>query len=199
MEEAQRPISSMLSKIEQKNKMRVFVAVDIPKQIQKEIKKIQEKIPEFKGKFTELENLHLTLKFLGNIDERKSELVKEKLKNIKIKKFESVIDKIGFFDNRISTKYPQQIVIWLHMTNCEELQKAVDEKLSGLFEKEKRFMSHLTIVRVKSVKNKKEFLEEIERISFQKIKFKVKDFRLKKSTLNKKGPVYDDLEEYSLE
>ena len=44
--------------------MRVFVAIDIPKQTQKEIKKIQGKIPEFKGKFTEAENLHLTLKFL---------------------------------------------------------------------------------------------------------------------------------------
>lgn len=199
MAEAQNQMLSILSNTEPKNKMRVFVAVHIPKQFQKEIKNIQERIPEFKGKFTELKNLHLTLKFLGDIDEKKSELVKEKLRNIKIKEFESVIDKIGFFDNRRSTKYPQQIVIWLHMANCEKLQKDVDEKLSDLFEKEKRFMGHLTIARVKTVKNKKDFLEELEKINPPKMKFEVKDFRLKKSTLSKNGPVYEDLEIYSLE
>ena len=173
--------------------MRVFVAIDIPKQTQKEIKKIQGKIPEFKGKFTEAENLHLTLKFLGNIDEEKIDEIKIRLRNVKLKSFETEINKIGVFS-------PSFIkIVWIHLTNFEALQKIVDEKLSSLFPKEKRFMSHLTIARVKSVENKKEFLEELERIKFPEIKFKVKDFRLKKSTLSRKGPVYEDLEEYPLE
>ena len=40
--------------------MRVFIAIDLPGNVRKEIKKIQEKLPEFKGKLTEEENLHLT-------------------------------------------------------------------------------------------------------------------------------------------
>lgn len=173
--------------------MRVFVAVDIPKNIREEIKKIQKKIPEFKGKKTELENLHLTLKFLGNIDEKVLSEVKKRLKEIKIKSFETEINSLGVFS-------PSFIkIVWIHLTNFEALQKIIDKNLSGLFEKEKRFMSHLTIARVKSIKNKKEFLEELERIKFPEIKFRVKDFRLKKSTLSRKGPVYEDLEEYPLE
>lgn len=85
------------------------------------------------------------------------------------------------------------------MTNCIELQKAVDEKLFDLFEKEKRFMSHLTIARVKSIKAKREFLEELEKISFPKMRFMIEKFKLKKSTLSRKGPVYEDLEIYPLE
>lgn len=177
--------------------MRVFVAMDIPKNIREKIKKLQKKIPEFKGKFTEAENLHLTLKFLGNVNEEKIELVKEKLRSIKIKKFESVIDEIGFFDNRRSDKYTKQIVIWLHMANCEELQKEIDEKLSDLFEKEKRFMGHLTIARVKDVKNKKEFLGELNEIKLDKLKFLVENFKLKKSVLSREGPAYEDISIYN--
>ena len=47
--------------------MRVFISINISEEIRKEIKKIQDFLPEFFGKKTELENLHLTLKFLGNI------------------------------------------------------------------------------------------------------------------------------------
>ena len=50
--------------------MRCFISIDIPKEIRDKIKKIQEQLPEFVGKKTEQENLHLTLKFLGEVDER---------------------------------------------------------------------------------------------------------------------------------
>ncbi len=45
--------------------MRCFISIDLPEKIIQEIKKIQEELPEFIGKKTETENLHLTLKFLG--------------------------------------------------------------------------------------------------------------------------------------
>ena len=53
-------------------------------EIKKEIKKIQDLLPEFSGKKTELQNLHLTLKFLGEIKEKDVEGIKEKLREIKI-------------------------------------------------------------------------------------------------------------------
>ena len=51
--------------------MRCFIALDLPVEIIKEIKKIQKELPEFIGKKTESENLHLTLKFLGEVSEEK--------------------------------------------------------------------------------------------------------------------------------
>ena len=59
-------------------------------------------------------------------------------------------------------------------------------------------MSHLTIARVKSVKDKNMFLNEIEKIKFDKIRFKVKNFKLKQSILTRNGSVYEDLEVYDL-
>ena len=74
-------------------KKRVFIAIDIPKEARREIIKIQDSLPEFNGKKTESENLHLTLKFLGEVDSNDVEKVKEKLRKIKVKGFEVEINK----------------------------------------------------------------------------------------------------------
>jgi len=189
MAEAENQTYNIPLNTESRNKMRVFVSTDIPDNIKKEIRKIQEKIPEFKGKITETENLHLTLKFLGWVDEKEIDKIKERLREVKIKKFEAEIDSLGFF-------YPR--IIWLHLTNVDSLQKAVDDSLVPLFDREERFMSHLTIARVKEVNDRKEFKNMLGRINVKNIKFEVKNFRLKKSTLTGKGPIYETLEEYSL-
>lgn len=169
--------------------MRAFISIDISDNIKKEIIKIQNKLPEFNGKKTETENLHLTLKFLGWIDETKLESIKERLNKIKIKKFETQLDKIGIFSDRI---------IWLNMKNCGQLQKEIDEKLSDLFEKEERFMGHLTIARVKDLGNRKEFIEKLKEIKIKPLNFEVDNFKLKKSTLKRKRPFYEDVEIFGL-
>lgn len=96
---------------------RCFVAIDIPENIKKDILKIQDSLPEFKGKLTESENLHLTLKFLGEISEDKIEKVKRRLREINFQNFKTDIGSIGVF----SEKFVK--IIWLYLTNCERLQK----------------------------------------------------------------------------
>jgi 2'-5' RNA ligase len=169
---------------------RCFISIDLPRLIQKELKKIQDLLPGFTGKKTEPENLHLTLKFLGEIDEEKIIEIKRRLKDVKFKAFECNINEIGVF----SEKYVR--IVWVHLSNCLKLQKAVDDKLEGLFEKEHRFMSHVTIARVKSIKNKNYFLGELKKVKIPLLKFKVNSFKLKKSTLTPEGPIYEILEEY---
>ncbi len=181
--------------------MRCFISIDIPENIKKEIKKIQEKLPEFSGKKIEGNNLHLTLKFLGEVSEEKIELVKEKLKKVKIAEFETEINSIGVFSGPKGVSSGEEVIriVWLNLTNCDGLQKEIDSSLKGLFEPEQRFMGHLTIARVKKLKNKKEFLNQINKIKIPKIKFSVDNFKLKNSVLKTEGPVYEDIEEYKLE
>ncbi|MBU2562257.1 MAG: RNA 2',3'-cyclic phosphodiesterase [Nanoarchaeota archaeon] len=176
--------------------MRLFIAIEIPDKIKKQISHIQDKLPEFFGKKTASENLHLTLKFLGEVEESKIEEIKKKLREIKFNNFSSEIGKLGVFDNRKSKIDSRNVVVWLFLSNCEKLQKQIDEKLSYLFEKEKRFMSHLTIARVKNIKNKKIFLEKLNKISVVSEKFEVNKFSLVKSELNAEGPIYTALEKY---
>lgn len=169
--------------------MRTFIAIEIPEKIKKEIVKIQDELPEFTGKKTEKENLHLTLKFLGEVDEEKLDEIKKRLKKIQLNSFETELKDIGIFSDRI---------VWLNMQNCEELQKEIDEKLSGLFEKEKRFMGHLTIARIKKLESGKEFTENLKKIKFAPMTFEVNSFELMKSILKRTGSVYETIEEYKL-
>ncbi len=172
--------------------MRCFISINIPENVKKEIKKIQDKLPNFVGKKTELENLHLTLKFLGELDEDKVEEVKDKLREIRYNFFEAEIDSIGVFSEKFIK------IVWLHLSECNNLQEIVDEKLKNLFKPENRFMSHLTIARVKNIKNKEKFLEKLNEVKIPKIKFEVNEFCLMKSELDKKGPKYFVVEKYNL-
>jgi len=170
-------------------KVRCFISINLPGNIKNEIVKVQNLLPEFTGKKTETENLHLTLKFLGHIEEEKLEELKKRLRKIRSEKFQIVANKIGFFNPRI---------VWFHLANCEALQKEIDDALDGLFEKEKRFMSHLTIARVKGIKDKKRFLDGLSKIKIKNIWFDVDNFCLMKSQLRRNGPLYSVIEEFPL-
>ena len=86
---------------EEKKLERCFIAIDLPREAINSIKDIQKLLKKqslFNGKFTETENLHLTLKFLGEIDEEKIGGIKKKLREIKFDEF------LQFGFNKLSTE-----------------------------------------------------------------------------------------------
>jgi len=173
---------------------RCFVALDLPREIINEIRGIQKMIEKkfiFTGKFTEPENLHLTLKFLGEIDDEKIEEVKERLREVRFESFDARLGDVGVF----SKARPK--IIWVELKGASRLQKEIDSGLDGLFKPEERFMSHITIARVRYVKEKKEFVEYLKCLK-GKGEFKVDKFYLKESELRPEGPVYEDIECYGL-
>jgi len=182
----------------EKDKTRCFIALDLSREAISYVKEIQSLIRKqtlFAGKFTEPENLHLTLKFLGEIEETKIKNVKERLKKIKLKEFEAELEDVGVFSKNFIK------LIWIKLNGKEvfDLQKEIDEKLKDIFEPEKRFMSHVTIARVKRIgRNKNKLLDYMGGMKTKKIKFKVNKFYLKKSELRAEGPIYEDLSEYDL-
>ena len=178
--------------------MRIFISIKLPTKGLMQIKDIQEALPAFTGKKTELKNLHLTLKFLGEVPFDKLEEIKLRLRNIRFNKFEAEIKDLGFFDNRKSDKFNRNAVIWLGITNCELLQKQIDEVLEGIYAKEIRFMGHLTIARVREMQNKNDFIENLKKIKVPNMFFIVNKFYLMESFLKKNGPEYRVIEEYTL-
>lgn len=177
---------------------RCFIALDLPIDAVREIESIQAKLKKkvlFNGKFTERDNLHLTLKFLGEISEEKIEEVRKRLLEISLsREIFADLGEVGVFNK----KFVRIIWIKLNGKGILDLQKKIDEKLSDLVEKEDRFMSHITIARVKSVGAKKELFKYLESIKSKNMKFKIDSFSFKKSELFESGPIYENLEEYSL-
>ncbi|MEK6872441.1 MAG: RNA 2',3'-cyclic phosphodiesterase [Nanoarchaeota archaeon] len=175
---------------------RCFIALNLPLEAVNEIRKVQKLIKDknlFIGRFTELENLHLTLKFLGEITENKIDEIKERLNDVRFRTFEGQFGGVGVFSESFVK------IIWVELIgDVFELQKQIDEKLNGLFEPEKIFMSHITIARVKHVDDKKKLIEFLKNITSKKIKFKIDNFYLMKSELKPEGPLYKVIEKCNL-
>lgn len=178
--------------------MRTFISIHLPEHVKKEIVNIQKRLPAFEGCLTDPENMHLTLKFLGEVDEKILIEAKRRLREIDFNDFTVEAKSIGIFDNSKSWKFQGKIIVWIYLTNCGGLQRAIDRELEGIFPKEKRFMSHLTIARIKRLKNKKRFLEGLIKMKIPLLKFKVKGFYLEKSELSSGGPIYTVLKSYTL-
>ncbi len=166
--------------------MRVFIAIEIP--FEEAFNKYQNKIKDIGG-FNFPKVFHLTLKFLGEVDEKKINEIKNKLKDIKFKSFKVRLGKLGVFPHEKHIN-----VIWISLIPKDKILE-LQEKIEKICGKDKReFEIHITLVRVKFVKNKEKLLESLK----TKIEgeFKIDTFKLIKSELTPKGAVYTVLEEY---
>ena len=176
--------------------MRCFVAIDINDSLRQKIVNLQKELaPLFIGKLVEPENLHFTLKFLGEIHDEQVNDVKIALAGIanNFEKFDIDIIGIGAFPSKGYVR-----VVWIGAPKLFNLQKAVCDSLES-FGKEKDITPHLTIARVKNVKDKKmlaEFFRKHENINLGTLA--ITNIKLKKSTLVATGPIYEDVDGYDL-
>jgi len=180
-----------------KNLTRAFLCITFPDEVIKEIARIQEILSDIKftGKLTELENLHLTLKFLGEIEDGKIEEIKNRLSKLKFDAFEAKLLNMGTFCNRSMPR-----IVWVKIGGAGifELQKQVDDILGDLFKKEERFMSHMTIARVKHVSDSRNFKNYIKNMALREVRFNVSSLVFMKSELGRTGPRYTEMYKVSL-
>ena len=174
--------------------MRLFIAIEISEEIKRYLAKIQEEIDNTQDKirYVKKGQIHLTLKFLGEVQPDKIEDIKKAIKKITFSPFFAYLDKIGVFPNESYIR-----VIWAGLKPegpISELQKNIDENLKKLFKKEKNFKSHLTLARVKYIGNKEKFIDKLKKINIENKKIDINCFKLIKSTLAPQGPVYEELE-----
>ena len=171
--------------------MRTFIAIELPEELSAKLKSIQEQLVTDSAKLTLTRAFHLTLKFLGEIDDSRADDLKNMLAKIKFKPFEARLTKLGFFPDE---NYIRVIHIGLEPEKqIKALQKNIESSLPK-FKKDNRFHPHITLARVKFVKDKEQFKTTISKIKLPEFpEFKVENFKLIKSTLTPEGPVYEEL------
>ncbi len=151
-------------------------------------------------KFVEPENLHFTLKFLGEVPEQDVKGVEEKISSVVkgVKQFRLSLERFGYFGK------PGYIrSLWIDVgEGKDELVKLIEnmnQNLDHIRREVHRANPHLTIGRVKSGRNRDILLREIESLKDVKLgEMPVKFVKLKQSTLTKKGPIYSDLKVFEL-
>lgn len=181
------------------NIIRTFVAVLIADEIKNRILKAQEQVRKLAPdvKWVAPENFHVTLKFLGNIEEEKLPEVYEAVESVsrRYSPFNLSISGIGAFP-----KPERARVVWVGIQDGSEhlknIANAIDLELAKIgFEKEKReFKSHITIGRVKTNAPTRELARGIYEVDAQGLGSQQVDcVVVMQSDLQLEGPVYSPL------
>jgi len=179
--------------------MRSFIAVELDEALIPKVVDVQSRITEGKIKFVEPENLHFTLKFLGEITEQKAQKVTGQLREVcsAFSPFPVLLKGTGVFP---SLNYMKVIWIGAESETFLTLSKLVDSGMGKLgFKQERNIIPHLTVGRVKGVGNKVRLQEQIQAVQDIDIgSMTVDSVKIKKSELTRKGPIYTDIEEITL-
>ena len=167
--------------------MRLFITVEIPENLKVELASWS-----FSKKgvsWVKAENMHITLKFLGEVDEKLVKNLIDRLSNIKFKAFNVKTNRAGFFPNESSPR-----VLWVDFVDGESLKslaRAVSLALPE-FKKDHPFKDHLTLARIKHLANaeKENVVKKVKKIKTEGKEWVVKDFVLVRSILLSNGPPY---------
>lgn len=185
--------------------IRAFIAIELSSGIKEELGRLQADLKSANAdlKWVDLKSIHLTLKFLGNIQESRIEDIKRILDGISSRhnKFEISLSSIGGFPN---VEYPR--VIWVGIqkgaSESESIAKDIEQELLGIgFEKEKRgFTAHLTLGRIRShTKGRDGLVSRINALDFKpSASCAVDKITLFQSTLAPQGAIYTPLHEARL-
>jgi 2'-5' RNA ligase len=182
--------------------MRTFIALDIEENVRQNISNFMEKVSALQNKgvkFVESNNLHVTIKFIGDIPQENVDSVISTLGEIASEPFEVDIKGIGGFPS--NDRQPR--VLWVGIEKNEALLRlfdAVDRRLftAGISRDQKPFYPHLTIARAKTeIKQELMDLIQIYRTKYFG-SFQVKEFYLFKSELTGKGPIYSKIKAFPL-
>lgn len=178
--------------------IRTFIALDLENGLTKnKILEVQKEILEIgvDAKPVEPENLHFTIKFLGEIEESRVPKVIESISRVKFEPIKVKFRGLGAFPSLSHIN-----VVWVGVDKDSEeeiirLWDTVERELErNGFPREKKFEPHITIMRIKSGLHKQELATKIkmhEKTEFgEEILSKLK---VKKSVLAKDGPIYYDL------
>jgi|TARA_B100002003_G_C13887625_1_gene433016 2'-5' RNA ligase len=167
--------------------MRLFIAIDF-NELKDYFIGLQKSLPG-NSKLSLTKTFHLTLKFLGEVPLGDIDKIKNQLKKVDFEKFSLNLDSVGVFPDG---KFIRVVWVGLKPENeILELQRAIDEKLSDLFQIENNFKAHITLTRVKFIQDKNDFIDKLKKIKIDDKKVEIEEFKLIKSTLTPEGPVYE--------
>lgn len=183
--------------------MRTFIAVELPEKIKKEIEQLQapfKKTDTFVS-WVKPRNIHVTLKFLGEVPEEKIDRVFSAAQRAVegTGKFTMSLKGTGAFPN---PRRPR--VIWVGAGSGEEelalLAAKIEQEMENIgFPKEKRkYSAHFTVGRVKSPKNIEKLMELVSSSDFQTEEIEVGEVVVMKSQLDPGGAIYTPLKKIPL-
>jgi len=180
--------------------IRLFTALIIPEEIKQKLLSTCHSLvdnPE-QYRWVGADKIHLTLKFIGEVEEDLTEPIKDELAFAEeIKHFDCSISRFGFFFRNGEPK-----ILWVGLNTDKRIHTLVEElnrrlSIFSIPVEKRRFKPHLTLLRLKQDPGE-EFIQNFKEHSFEEIKFILKTFALVKSELLQTGAQYTEIKKYNL-
>jgi 2'-5' RNA ligase len=175
--------------------MRVFIAIQLPEYVKLCARRVREQLRPSGAdiKWVEDDNYHITLKFLGEVDQKEIVGISQELAKAaqEIKAFNLALSQPGAFPN-----FKQPRVLFLGLSGqlgpARELGQKIDGGLQGMgFKPDHRRHFHLTLGRFRSHRKLPDLLSILDNLSpIDNRPFPVREFYLMESRLSRKGPEY---------
>lgn len=173
---------------------RVFLAINLPEEVKEELVKFQDTHKNFNVRWTKKDSLHITLFFIGSVEEKEIDDLTKELREIASRHNQFIL-----YLNEITvgpdSPFRKPEMIWVRGPLKEELfnlYKEIGDLMGKKFKifENRQFNLHITLARAKE--NLRKFKEEIN------LKFSVKSFELMESLLLKDGAEYRIIKRFIL-
>jgi 2'-5' RNA ligase len=182
--------------------MRLFTAIDLPTEVLLRLERLISALrPEALIKWSPLDNLHITTKFIGEWPEARLDELNEALSMVAPREpFEVEIRNLGWFPNERSPR-----VLWAGVDGGSPLLKLVQETeeclvAMGVPKEDRGFSAHLTLARIKNPVPLHRLRQRVEELQPAALgKFPVSRFVLFRSDPGSNASIYRKLREYKFE
>jgi RNA 2',3'-cyclic 3'-phosphodiesterase len=174
--------------------LRLFIAVPVPEHIKENLLRL--KINIHGAKWTEKDQMHITLKFIGQVEGHIFNEIIRCLSDIEFEKFSVNFNGVGVFHTGNSQRKGSSKILWSGIEKSDSLKmlkNKIDAALldCGIVRKERKYHPHVTVARLKNVypDNITGFLSRSN--TFKSVDFIVNEFILYSSILSPKGAVHN--------
>lgn len=182
---------------------RTFIAIELPVDLRRlvteHINRLRQQLPEVRASWAREDNLHLTLKFLGNVPGANIPNVSDALNRATkaFSSFELTVSGCGHFPTR-----GQPNVLWIgaQAATLQSLHTAIERELAAKgFPREARaFHPHLTIARLRPSSGGRQLAEIHKQLGFAPFTFNVSEVVVFRSELLRQGSKHTALSRHAL-
>jgi 2'-5' RNA ligase len=173
---------------------RMFIAIELPRNLRarlaQHIETLRHSIPEARASWSREDNLHLTLKFLGDIPVASVERLSASasIAASKVEPFEIVVEGCGAFPAR-----GQPRVVWIGIDDpsgkLSELNRTLEDECAkaGFAREPRAFHPHLTIARLRKPQGSRQLAAVHKEIGFNRVAMSVSELAAIRSELRNEG------------
>jgi 2'-5' RNA ligase len=183
--------------------IRTFIALPASTEIQQQMADVQSELKASQAdvKWEPQDKFHITLKFLGGVEQLKIESLSSGLVTLvkQFPAFEIIYESLGAFPNLHNPR-----AIWIGAKSKQpvlDLQSGVEQVCSdfGFQKEEHTFHPHITLGRVKGIRNLARLTDAIKTITFEPMQSQCSEVLLMKSDLRPSGSIYTILKSFPLQ